>query len=263
MVAIRMPLAGCILYLVFRPKLPHGKLQYFLVFSVLGLWAAQFTYLLAIDFSNAATGTLLQFLFLPMVAAYEIVITRTRPSPSRMVAVLLAIAGTIELVAGSSEGALRLLVTPAAAAIGVTSACAVVVFTLVSRPLVKQYGSPTVTTWGLLLGSLVAIPTGSYSVFSYALESLTSEWPQVLALIFFIAIVGTACPFFLYFKGLESATATEVGIVAAAEPITAAVASFILLHVVLTGFQYLGGALIVAAVATAAVSTTRSTAPMH
>ena len=68
-------------------------------------------------------------------------------------------------------------------------------------------------------------------------------------LVAFVVLFGTLLAFLLYFKGLERISPTEAGIAAALEPITAAVVSFFVLHVVLTPFQYLGGLLIIGAVA--------------
>jgi len=249
LVAIRMSLAGLILYAVFRPARPKGRLAAFVMFSVVGLWLVQLAYFLTIDSSNAATATLLQFLALPIIAAYEILSSKARVTVAGVLAVVLATVGTAELVAGRSDASVALLITPVALIAGLLTAATTAYYILASKPLLKAYGSMTVTTWGLLFGSFLAIPAGSVPLSDYSIPAASGGIPELLALVAFIVVFGTLLSFLLYFKGLEKITPTEAGITAAMEPIVAAAVSFFLLHVVLTPFQYLGGILIIGAVA--------------
>ena len=247
LVAIRMPLAGILLFLIFRPIPPLTGLLSFGLFSVIGLWLVQFTYFLTIDTSDAATATLFQFLALPMIAVYEIGASRTRATFAGVAAVLLASLGTAELAAGTSNGSLALIIAPVALIAGLVSAASAAYYTIRSKNLIPAYGSVKLTTWGLLIGSTVAVPAGALS--SASRVSPGAGTVELVALVLFVVIFGTLTTFLLYFKGLERITPTEAGITSAMEPITAAVLSFFLLHVALSPFQYLGGFLIMAAVA--------------
>jgi drug/metabolite transporter (DMT)-like permease len=249
LVAIRMPIAGIILYVIFRPARPKTRLGAFIAFSVVGLWVVQYTYFLTIASSNAATGTLLQFLSLPMIAAYEILVSKARASAAGVVAVAMATIGTAELVAGRSNASIALLITPIALVAGLLTAASAAYYTIASKSLLRTYGSTTVTTWGLLFGSAVAIPAGSLPLSGYSVPVAAGGSFELLVLVAFVVLFGTLLAFLLYFKGLERISPTEAGIAAALEPITAAVVSFFVLHVVLTPFQYLGGLLIIGAVA--------------
>lgn len=249
LVAIRMPVAGALLLLFFRPRRPTARLGTFVVFSILGLWLVQYSYLLTIAASNAATGTLFQFLGLPMIAAYEVIASRTKATLATVCAVAISFAGTAELVAGSSNGSLALLVTPLALGAGLVSAATAAYYIIQSKSLIALYGSTGLTAWGLLVGSLVAVPSGLASVSRSSLTIPKGGLVELIALILFVALVGTLTTFTLYFKGLERISPTEAGIVSALEPITATIVSFFVLHVVLTPFQYLGGVLIIVGVA--------------
>ena len=67
-----MIVSGIILLVILRPSLPERKnLRGLLAIAIFGFLGTQVSYLLAIQYTNAPTATLLQFLFLPMVAAYE------------------------------------------------------------------------------------------------------------------------------------------------------------------------------------------------
>lgn len=249
LVAVRMPLAGLILLVLFRPARPRTGLLIFAAFSVVGLWLVQFTYFLTIATSNAATGTLFQFVALPMIAAYEIASSKTRATLPGVAAVAVAFVGTAELAAGGPGGSLTLLVTPEALVSGLVSAASAAYYIIQSKSLIAAYGSVSVTTWGLLFGSVVAIPAGLIPIPEDFPSMAGGGTAELVGLVLFVVIFGTLTTFLLYFRGLERITPTEAGIAGAMEPITAAVVSFFVLHVVLTPFQYVGGVMIIAAVA--------------
>lgn len=249
LVAIRMPVAGLILFAIFRSARPRARLGAFLAFSVAGLWLVQYTYLLTIASSNAATATLFQFVSLPMIAAFEILARRTRATAVGIAAVALATLGTAELAAGASNGTLALIISPLALVAGLVSAVAAAYYTIASKSLLKVYGSMRVATWGFLFGSLFALPAGYLPLSRYSVPPAAGGTGELILLLAFILVFGTITSFLLYFKGLERISPTEAGISAAMEPITAAIVSFFVLHVVLTPFQYLGGILIIGAVA--------------
>jgi len=73
LVTIRTLASGLILLIIVRPARPGRPFGPLLGLSILGFAGSQLAYLWAIQFSNAATATLLQFLFLPIVAGYEAV----------------------------------------------------------------------------------------------------------------------------------------------------------------------------------------------
>jgi drug/metabolite transporter (DMT)-like permease len=249
LVAIRMPISGFILFLVFRPARPRTKLRSFALFSVIGLWVVQVSYFLAIAYSNAATGTLLQFLSLPMIAVYDIAASKMRVTPFGVMAVIMATVGTAELAAGRPNGSLGLLITPAALAAGLLAAGTAAYYTIASKPLLAETGSATLTSWGMMFGSLLAVPAGIPELASYSVPRTGGGLIELILLIAFVVVFGTTLTFFLYFRGLERITPTEAGISAAMEPITASVVSFLVLRVVLSPFQYLGALLIIGAVA--------------
>src|SRR5437879_12651512 len=100
-----------ILFIIVRPITPRRPLRPLLGLSVFGFAGSQLAYLGAIQFSNAATATLLQFLFLPIVAGYEAVKGVLRWSVQWSVSLLLAMVGTLVLGGGVPGWSFRILVT--------------------------------------------------------------------------------------------------------------------------------------------------------
>src|SRR5205807_772780 len=193
-------------------------------------------------------ATLLQFLFLPIVAGYEAVKGVLRWSVRWTVSLLLAMVGTLFLVGGLPGPNFRILVTPTGVLFGLLAAVSGAYYTLASRPLVRANGSWWVTTWGFMIGALATLPFGVESFLSYHLPSAFQGLTAVAGLVVFVIVFGTILAYGLYLAGLRRLSATEIGLASSSEPIVAAVAAFVFLGVILTGTQYLGGALIILAV---------------
>jgi drug/metabolite transporter (DMT)-like permease len=213
--------------------------------SIFGYAGSQFFYLAAIQFSNAATATLLQFLFLPMVAGYEAVTKSLSWSRRWTLTLLLAATGTLLLVVGST---FNILVTPIGLATGLAAAVAAAYYTLGSRHYVRTLGSWWITCWGFAIGGLATLPFGLGSLSDYSWPSSVTNLVELSFLVGFVIVFGTILAFGLYVSGLQYLSATETGIASSAEPIMSAIAAYVLLGVVLTPTQYFGGALMISAV---------------
>jgi drug/metabolite transporter (DMT)-like permease len=249
LVTIRMLGAATLLYFIARPSWPRPWTASMASLSILGLVGSQVTYLEALFYSNVTTATLLQFLFLPMVAGYELATGAIRWSTRWALLLSLAAAGTILLVGSISSIGFSILITPLGFTFGILSAIAGAYYTLTTRRFVQTQSAQWVTTWGFLLGGVVSAPLGIWSLWSYHWPTTEASGLWLTALILFVVVAGTLLAFTLFVYGLRRLTATEGGIAGSFEPIVAAAAGFALLGVALAPLQYLGGALIVTAVA--------------
>jgi drug/metabolite transporter (DMT)-like permease len=248
LVTIRTLASGLILLIIVRPVRPGKPFGPLLGLSIVGFAGSQLAYLWAIQFSNAATATLLQFLFLPIVAGYEAVKGVLRWSIRWTVSLLLAMVGTLFLVGGLPGPNFRILVTPAGVLFGLLAAVSGAYYTLASRPLVRAHGSWWVTTWGFTIGALATLPFGVESFVSYHLPLTWYGLTAVAGLVAFVIVFGTILAYGLYLAGLRRLSATEIGLASSSEPIVASGAAYLLLGVILTAVQYLGGAMIILAV---------------
>jgi len=249
LVTIRMLLAGLALLIIVRPTIPARPWLPLIMLSVFGYAGSQLTYLGAIQFSNAATATLLQFLFLPIVAGYEALTGKLRWSHRWSMTLLLAAVGTFLLIGGAT---LQILVTQAGLLLGLLAALGGAYYTLGSRRYVQGQSSWWITTWGFLIGGLFTLPFGTLSFLNYSLPSTGAALAQLLFLVGFVIVFGTILAFGLYLSGLQRLSATEIGVASSSEPIMSAAAAYVFLGVILTTSQYFGGALILAAVMLAA-----------
>jgi len=245
LLTIRMLVSGAVLLIVLRPPKPSRPILPLILLSIFGYAGSQFLYLAAIQFSNAATATLLQFLFLPMVAGYEAVTKSLSWSHRWTFTLLLAATGTLLLVVGST---FNILVTPIGLTTGLAAAVAAAYYTLGSRHYVRTLGSWWITCWGFTIGGLVTLPFGLVSLRDYSWPSNANNLLQITLLASFVIVFGTVLAFGLYVSGLQRLSATETGVASSAEPIMSAIAAYLFLGVVLTPTQYFGGALMISAV---------------
>ena len=216
-----------------------------IMLGVFGYAGSSLAYLEAIQYSNAATATLLQFLFLPMVAGYEALTGSLRWTRRWTVTLFVAILGTLLLIVGTN---FQILVTPIGLLFGLLAAVAGAYYNLGSRNYVRTYGAWWTTSWGFAIGGLVSLPFGILTLRGYLLPATIGGITDVLLLIGFVTVFGTLLAFSLYISGLEYLSATETGIASSSEPIMSAIASYAFLGIVLTLSQYFGGALIILAV---------------
>jgi len=263
LVAIRMLLSAVTLMIIIRPHLPSRPLLPMILLGIFGYSGSSLAYLEAIQYSNAATATLLQFLFLPMVAGYEALTGSLHWTRRWTLTLILAILGTSLLIVGTN---FQILVTPIGLSFGLLAAISGAYYNLGSRNYVRTYGAWWTTTWGFTIGGLAALPFGILSFRNYMMPSSIGGITEVILLVGFVTVFGTILAFSLYIAGLERLSATETGIASSSEPIMSAVGSYVFLGLVLTLTQYVGGALIILAVILVATrraqSSTRSNADL-
>jgi len=249
LVTIRMLSASALLLLVARPERPRPWTWSLAALAIIGLVGSQATYLEALFYSNVTTATLLQFLFLPMVAGYELAKGTIRWSMRWGVLLGLAGVGTVLLVGTFTSFGFSILITPLGLVFGLASAVGGAYYTLAAREFAQTQSAQWVSTWGFLLGGAVTAPIGAWTLLGYHWPTTIGSGLLLVGLILVVVVVGTLLAFTLYVYGLRNLTATEAGIADSFEPIVAAVAGFAILGVALSAVQYVGGTLIIVAVA--------------
>ncbi|AME06816.1 EamA family transporter [Bacillus siamensis] len=212
-----------------------------LLFGIFGMLGVQYTYFAAIEYGNAATATVLQYLGPAIITCFLAIRAKRMPSAKELLAVLLAAAGTFILVTHGNAGSLS--ISGLAVFWGISSAFALAFYTLQPHRLLKKWGSAIIVGWGMLIGgaalSLVRPPwkfEGQWSLSAYAA-------------IVFIIIFGTLIAFYCYLESLKYLSASETSLFACAEPLSAAFLAVIWLHVPFGLSEWLGTLLILATIA--------------
>lgn len=211
-----------------------------LIFSILGMMTVQYTYFAAIEHSNAATATVLQYLAPVIVALFIVFRMKKAPSKFEILALVLALCGTFLLVTRGSLTSLS--ISGLALFWGLLSAFSLAFYTLHPVKLLSRWGSGIVVGWGMLIGGI------AFS-FIHPPWKFVGEWsfPSLLS-VGFIILFGTLIAFYLYLESLTYISASETSLLACVEPLSAAVISVLWLKVTFGVFEWLGTFLILSTV---------------
>jgi len=166
-----------------------------LIFGLLGMLAIQYTYFAAIQYSNAATGTVLQYVGPVLIAVYFAGVRRRWPTRAEGLAVGLAFLGTVLLVTHGDVTALQ--ISPAALFWGLASAVALAFYSIQPERLLQENEATVLVGWGMLIGGLgfcgISQPWDVPGVWDVA------TWLAVA----FIVLFGTLFAFYGYLAAVQ------------------------------------------------------------
>ena len=220
----------------------------FLFFSLTGILGLQLTYFLAIEYSNAATGTIIQFTYIIMILVYTAIVLHNKPKSYETVAVLCAFCG-IFLIA--THGQLNSLSVSKEFLIwGLSSAVCFTIYCLYPQKLYDDFGLINVIGWGSVLSSiLLAVTTGTYRL---------PEVPaNIILLSVAVAIIGSLFPFVLYGIGIRILGSVKASLFVTVEPVTSAVLTWLCFKTKFVLPDIIGFVLILGAIEVVSVITFR------
>lgn len=248
LVSTRTLLTGLFLLAFFQIK--HGgvfeiwtdrrdRLQ-LIIFTLGGMLFMQYGYFAAINYSNAATATVLQYTAPILIVVYLALRQKKLPSPMECVAVIGCLIGTILLATHGNLHSLSL--SPAALFWGLLSAIALAFYTVYPTHLLSKYHTMLLIGWSMLIGSFVmhfVHPSWDYA----GNWSAASVWCMI-----FVVVFGTMTPYLLFLNGVKYIGPTKSSLYASAEPLASTVVSVLWLKVELEWMDYLGFVFIIATV---------------
>lgn len=255
LVSVRLILAGLILlatvYLKQREtffaiwKNKKDALALFL-FAVFGMAGCQLSYYTAVELSNAGTATVLQYTAPVMILFFDALVHRRKPRIYEVLALCLALGGTWIL---ATHGNVRsMAVSKEALFWGLLSAVMMAVYNLLPLKLMKTYGTFCVIGWGMLVGGIVL------SAFTHPWH-VVGDWDlQAAGALLVVILVGTVLSFSFYMEGVRMIGAPKASLLASVEPVTATVASVLVMHVFFAAADIMGIVCILAAVFILSVS---------
>lgn len=207
------------------------------VFTVFGLFLMQFSYLMTINFSNAATATVLEYIG-PMLVVVICVRGRRLPTVREVIAIVFVIAGVFLLA--THGDASQLALSPLALTWGLVAGVSIVTYTLLPSPLMERFGSSSVLSWAMLIGG-------------GALCACTQLWTSPPSLdaagwAFFVVGLtglGTAAAYLAYFQGIKYIGAARTSLLCSVELISAAGFAVLWLGTQLAVMDYVGLVLVI------------------
>ncbi len=226
LVSVRMIVSGAILLGIsaFRHKKEifavwRGKSNFtrMAAFTVFGLVMCQYAYFTAIQFSNAGTATVLQYLSPAMILIFLCVKNKKPPVFREAAAIVLAIGGTFIIATGGSISSLS--ISTGALIWGLLAGVFLACYSLIPVPLLKIADTPTVLGWGTFAGGLAMLP-----VFR-PWETMPQISFSLIAALGGIIIFGTVLAYSFYLEGIHLIGATNASIISSIEPVAATVIS--------------------------------------
>ncbi|MFC6295044.1 DMT family transporter [Lactiplantibacillus daoliensis] len=217
-----------------------GDLLQIASYTLLGLMPVQFTYFLAVEASNAATATILQFMGPVFIAIWLVVAHQQWPTRSEGIAIVLAVIGSFLLVTHGNPA--TLVISVWALIWGLLSGVTSATNTLMPTKLLTKYSTMTVNTWSMLLGGLL---------FNIVQPFWSIHIPLTLGNISklsFVVIFGTLLAFLFFLESLKYIRPTVVSLLDAFEPLSATVIAVVLLGVSFEWLDILGSLLIISTV---------------
>lgn len=180
----------------------------FLAYAILGIFSVQYFFYLCVEYSNATTATILQFISPVFILFYNRLVYQKRASKSAVFYVLVAMLGVMFNV-------------------------------ILPQPFAKRYGFVPTVGWGMILAGLFSNVLSPVYQLSFTLDI----WSILICLI--IAFFGTAFAFFISMKAVSLVSPLVVSVISASEPLSSALLSVLFLGLVVDWSLLLAIALII------------------
>ena len=211
---------------IFKNAKDFGKL---LIFGILGIALAQYTYFRAIAISGVGVATVLQYVAPTLIIIYLFLRYFKKPSIPELFCIVLAMVGTVCIV--MQEGLEISSFNGEAMFWGLVSAASICVYTLQPIELLKKYGTTSIVGFAMFICGILSLAM---------FQQIDSEaiWDGMTWLgLFTIIILGTVVSFNAYIEGVRRIGAVQGSILSSLEPISAAIFGWALLG---NGFTLVG-----------------------
>ena len=197
-------------------KNKHDRIM-MLLYGVFGLLLSQYTYLEAINATNAGTATVLQYIGPVLVMVLVCFSGRRLPKAHEAMSIVLVIIGTFLLATHGNPN--TVVINPAGLFWGLFAACTLVLYTLLPKSIAPKYGAFMTTGLGTLIGGIAFFVIVHPRPLTIDLP--LSGWLAVAGMI----IVGTVIAYPLYVQGVNDVGPVKASMLASVEPVSAAVIS--------------------------------------
>ncbi|UUV99084.1 DMT family transporter [Vagococcus luciliae] len=249
LVGVKMMVAGCLILLYQMIKGNKNSLSPFkykheiiqlIIFSVLGVLGLQYSFFKAIQVSNAATATILQYLSPILLVVYFIFEKRELPNKLSIVSILISLVGTFLLVTKGNIN--ELAISSQGLFWGLLSAFLGAFYIIQPRKLMAKYGTTLIIGWGMLIGGIV------FQLYQPIWRNMPEFTPRIVLGVLVITIIGTVFSYICLLTSTEYIPPQFSSLLTSFEPLSSAVLSVLFLGLVLTPIEIISMLLIVLAV---------------
>ena len=228
---------GIRIFDIFKNPKDFGKL---LIFGLLGIALAQYSYFKAIAISGVGVATVLQYVAPTLLIIYLFLRYFKKPSLPELYCVALAMIGTVCII--MQKGLNLSAFNGDALFWGLISAASICVYTLEPVELLKKYSTSSIVGFGMFISGILACIVFRQVASEAIWDGMT--WVGL----FTIIILGTVVSFNAFMEGIRRVGPVRGVILSSLEPISAALFGWALLGNQLTSWDLVGFVLIVTTV---------------
>ncbi len=221
-----------------------------IIYGLAGMMLCQYSYFQTIEWSNAGTATVIQYLGPALIVVWVCLRTKRLPEKKEVLGVILAVTGIFLIATHGNPTSLAL--SQKALIMGLISAVSVVIYTVKPARLQAQFDTPLVLAWGMLIGGVVLMV-----VFRPWEYQVIFDREAFVALAFII-LFGTMAGFSMYLTGVKMIGSVKASLFSCVEPVASMVLTAVWMKVSFTTPDLIGTLLVIATIIILAIPTKKN-----
>ncbi len=218
-----------------------------IIYGLAGMMLCQYSYFQTIEWSNAGTATVIQYLGPALIVVWVCLQTKRLPEKKEVLGVILAVTGIFLIATHGNPTTLAL--SQKALIMGLISAVSVVIYTVKPARMQAEFDTPLVLAWGMLIGGIALTiafrPWNNKVIFD-------GETFTALA---FIILFGTMAGFSMYMTGVKMIGSVKASLYSCVEPVASMVLTAVWMKVSFTTPDLIGTAFVIATIIILAIPT--------
>ena len=211
-----------------------------IIYGLAGMMLCQYSYFQTIEWSNAGTATVIQYLGPALIVVWVCLQTKRLPEKKEVLGVILAVTGIFLIATHGNPTTLAL--SQKALIMGLISAVSVVIYTVKPARMQAEFDTPLVLAWGMLIGGIALTiafrPWNNKVIFDG--ETFTA--------LTFIILFGTMAGFSMYMTGVKMIGSVKASLYSCVEPVASMVLTAVWMKVSFTTPDLIGTAFVIATI---------------
>ena len=211
-----------------------------IIYGLAGMMLCQYSYFQTIEWSNAGTATVIQYLGPALIVVWVCLQTKRLPEKKEVLGVILAVTGIFLIATHGNPTTLAL--SQKALIMGLISAVSVVIYTVKPARMQAEFDTPLILAWGMLIGGIALTiafrPWNNKVIFDG--ETFTA--------LTFIILFGTMAGFSMYMTGVKMIGSVKASLYSCVEPVASMVLTAVWMKVSFTTPDLIGTAFVIATI---------------
>ena len=219
-----------------------------LIYGLLGMMPCQYAYFQTIEWSNAGTATVIQYLGPALIVIWVCFRTKRMPTVQEVIGVILAVIGVFLIATHGNPTTLAL--SGRALLMGLASAVAVALYTLEPARLQKKFDTPLILAWGMAIGGIaLTLISRPWTVKGIQVDT------EMFTALAFVVVFGTMAGFSLYMTGVKLIGSVKASLYACVEPVSSMILTVLWMKVKFTTPDLIGTLFVIATIIILAIPT--------